>query len=258
MLNAFPKPMLFAHRGASAYAPENTLAAFELAVQLFKSQPPAIELDAKLSRDGKVFVFHDLTVDRTTNGKGKTADFALQELQELDAGSYFNQSFSGEKIPTLESVFETVGGKAFINVELTNYATPRDGLNEHIAELVTKHNLTKSVIFSSFLPGNLRKMARLLPDVPRALLTYHGIIGLIQRNVLVELMTSYQALNPDFRDTTLALVDSAHRKDRRVNVYTVNDPKEIRRLAEIGVDGIFTDDVLTSESVLIDYRKEHL
>ena len=116
MLTSFPKPMLFAHRGASAYAPENTIAAFELALQQFKNQPPAIELDAKLSRDGQVFVFHDLTVERTTNGKGKISDFTLQQLQELDAGPYFDQRFLGEKIPTLDSVFEVVGTKAFINV----------------------------------------------------------------------------------------------------------------------------------------------
>lgn len=255
MLTSFPKPMLFAHRGASAYAPENTIAAFELALLQFKNQPPAIELDAKLSRDGQVFVFHDLTVERTTNGKGKISDFTIRQLQELDAGFYFDQRFLGEKIPTLDSVFEVVGTKALINVELTNYATPRDGLNEHVAELVTRHNLMKNVIFSSFLPGNLRKMARLLPDVPRALLTVRGILGIIQRSFLVEWNTSYQAVNPDYRDTTPELVNAAHRKGRRVNVYTVNDPQEIRRLAEIGVDGIFTDDVLTSERVLIEYRK---
>lgn len=254
MLTSFPKPMLFAHRGASAYAPENTIAAFELALQQFKSQPPAIELDAKLSIDGQVFVFHDLTVERTTNGKGKISEFTLQQLQELDAGSYFDQRFLGEKIPTLDSVFEVIGTKAIINVELTNYSTPRDGLIEHVAELVTRHNLTNNVIFSSFLPGNLRKMARLLPDVPRALLTVRGILGVIQRSIWVELNTSYQAVNPDYRDTTLALVNAAHRKGRRVNVYTVNDPQEIQRLAEIGVDGIFTDDVLTSERVLEEYR----
>lgn len=254
MLDTFPKPMLFAHRGASAYAPENTLAAFELAVRQFKNQPPAIELDAKLSKDGQVFVFHDLTLERTTNGHGKVKDFTLAELQELDAGSYFDQCYASEKIPTLSDVFESVGKQAFINIELTNYASSGDALNEHVAELVVHHNLMNRVLFSSFFSGNLRKMARLLPEVPRALLIYRGIIGIWQRNWFVQFSTSFQALNPHFRDSTLRLVTAAHRKGQRVNVYTVNDEKEIRRLAHIGVDGIFTDDALTAEKALTEFR----
>ena len=117
MLEALPRPVIFAHRGASAHAPENTIAAFELALA---QQADAIELDVKLSSDGYVVVHHDDTVDRTTNGNGRIKDLSLAQLRSLDAGSFFAEKFRGEKIPTLEDVFEAVGKRTFINVELTN------------------------------------------------------------------------------------------------------------------------------------------
>ncbi|NMC78815.1 MAG: glycerophosphodiester phosphodiesterase, partial [Chloroflexi bacterium] len=91
-------PMLFAHRGASADAPENTLAAFRLAVD---ENADGIELDAKLSADGQVVVIHDQSVDRTTDGHGRVGQLTLAQLKELDAGSSFSPGFAGERIPTL-------------------------------------------------------------------------------------------------------------------------------------------------------------
>ena len=125
MLESLTKPTIFAHRGASAHAPENTLASFELAVT---QGAEAIELDAKLTADGQIVVFHDQTVNRTTNGSGKVLELPLAALKELDAGHWFDTSFQGITIPTLEEVFEAVGRKIFINVELTNYASPGDQL----------------------------------------------------------------------------------------------------------------------------------
>ena len=132
MLESFLKPMVSAHRGACKYAPENTIASFDLAVE---QGADAIELDAKLSADGKVMVIHDQTVDRTTNGKGKVNQLTHQELKQLDAGSFFDPRFSGERIPTLDEVFESVGRKIFINVELTNYASRHDELVPLVDEL---------------------------------------------------------------------------------------------------------------------------
>src|SRR6266545_4190320 len=154
MLASFPQPVIFAHRGASAHAPENTIASFELALA---QGADAIELDVKLSADGHVMVHHDPTVDRTTNGKGKVKDLSLAELKKLDAGSFFAENFHGEKIPTLEEVFEVVGKRTFINVELTNYNTPRDQLVETVCMLVKKCGLEEHVMFSSFFAYNLSK-----------------------------------------------------------------------------------------------------
>ncbi|HEY9089295.1 MAG TPA: glycerophosphodiester phosphodiesterase family protein, partial [Anaerolineaceae bacterium] len=154
------RPLVLAHRGASAFAPENTLAAFRRAVELGAH---GVELDAKLSADGHIVVIHDQTVDRTTNGSGKVRQKTLAELRELDAGSKFRPAFAGETIPTLEEVLESVGRQCLVDVELTNYASPFDPLPERAAALVRRMGLQAQVIFTSFFPGNLARARRVLP-----------------------------------------------------------------------------------------------
>src|SRR5512143_222647 len=112
LLYELPRPVIFGHRGACAHAPENTLASFQMA---FEQGADAIELDAKLSADGKVVVMHDATVDRTTGGHGRVSSLTLAELRELDAGASFSENYRGQKIPTLEEVFESEGQKGIIN-----------------------------------------------------------------------------------------------------------------------------------------------
>lgn len=238
MLESLPRPVIFAHRGASAHAPENTLAAFELALE---QQADAIELDVKLSSDGYVVVHHDATVDRTTNGKGRVKDLSLAELKGLDAGSSFSEKFHGENIPTLEEVFETVGQRTFINVELTNYKTPRDHLVETVCMLVKKHKMQKRVIFSSFFASNLSKARSYLPDVPRGLLALNGLLGAWARSFGFA-FGKYDALHPFLKDVSQQQASRVHRLNRRVHVWTVNDERDMRRLFSWGVDGIFTDD----------------
>jgi glycerophosphoryl diester phosphodiesterase len=239
MITHFPTPIIFAHRGASAYAPENTLAAFELAV---KQGAPAIEFDVKLTSDRQVIIIHDQTLNRTTNGSGPVKTQSLAALRELDAGSWKSTEYCGEKIPTLDEVFEAVGKKLLINVELTNYATPFDGLVHEVAALVKKHGLQERVIFSSFLPTNLVIARRLLPSVPRGQLIDEGNAGWWQR--FAANFMSLDAEHPYTKDVTAELVKRAHSKGRRVHVWTVNDPADMRRLRALGVDGIFTDDPL--------------
>jgi glycerophosphoryl diester phosphodiesterase len=241
MITHFPTPIIFAHRGASAHAPENTLAAFELAV---KQCAPAIEFDVKLSSDRQVIIIHDPTLDRTTNGSGAVTNKPLAALRELDAGSWFSTDFRGEKIPTLDEVFQAVGKKLFINVELTNYATPFDGLVYEVAKLVKKHSLQEHVIFSSFFPTNLVIARRLLPTVPRAQLILDGRAGWWQR--IAAGWMSLEAEHPYTSDVTAEMVKSLHARGRRVHVWTVNDPQDMHRLRSLGVDGIFTDDPLVA------------
>ncbi len=238
MLTNLPCPIIFAHRGDSAHAPENTLASFQLAL---KQGADAIELDAKLTADSKVVVIHDPTVDRTTNGKGHVSQMTLTDLRSLDAGSFFSEKFCGEKIPLLEEVFETLGNKLFINVELTNYATPRDGLTEKVCELVKKHALEKSVMFSSFFASNLKQAARFLPDVPRGLLALGGWMGAWARSFGFA-FGDYAALHPYLNDVNAQQVQRVHRLKRRIHVWTVNKVEDILQLKDFGVDGIMTDD----------------
>jgi glycerophosphoryl diester phosphodiesterase len=238
MLTSLPQPLIFAHRGASAHAPENTLAAFELALT---QNADAIELDVKLSADGKAVVIHDATVDRTTGSRGRVHDLSFQELRSLDAGGFFAERFRGEKIPSLEEVFEVLEKRTFINVELTNYTTPRDALVETVCMLVKKFGLQKRVLFSSFFASNLSKAHAYLPDVPRGLLAFNGLLGAWARSFGFN-FGKYQALHPYLKDVSSQQVQRVHRLNRRIHVWTVNAAEDMRRLFHWGVDGIFTDD----------------
>jgi len=238
MLTSLPQPIIFAHRGASAHAPENTLAAFKLALA---QNADAIELDVKLSADGYAIVIHDPLVNRTTGSPGRVKDLPLRELRALDAGSFFSDKYQGEKIPTLEEVFEAVGKHTFINVELTNYNSPYDQLVETVCRLVRKHALQEHVMFSSFFASNLSRARALLPDVPRGLLAFDGWPGAWARSFGFA-FGKYQALHPYLRDVTPQQVQRVHRLNRRIHVWTVNAAEDVRRLIHWGVDGIFTDD----------------
>ena len=238
MLTSLPQPVIFAHRGASAHAPENTLAAFELALQ---QGADAIELDVKLTVDGHVVVIHDATVDRTTGAHGRVKDLSLAELRALSAGSFFSSHFSTEKIPMLEEVFEVLGKRLFINVELTNYNTPRDHLVESVCMLVKKFNLQKHVLFSSFYGANLSRARSYLPEVPCGLLALPGLPGAWARSFGFA-FGKYGALHPNLADVTREQIQRVHRLKGRVHVWTVNPEVDIHRLCTWGVDGIFTDD----------------
>lgn len=241
-----PKPAIIAHRGASAYAPENTLAAFKLALE---QGADAIELDAKLSADGQVVVIHDQTLDRTTPVTGRVQDFIMADLHRMDAGSHFDIAFQGEPIPTLDEVFKAVGQLTYINVELTNYATLHDKLPEKVAELVKHHKLQQRVFFSSFYVFNLIRIRRLLPEVPVGLLLPSGWKGKLSHFISTGLLR-YQSLHPGLRDVSLRLVKQTHKKGRLLFVYTVNQEEDMRRLFEMGVDGIFTADPIQAQKVL--------
>jgi len=239
MYNDLPRPIIFAHRGACTQAPENTLAAFELAL---RQETDAVELDAKLTADGQIVVIHDQTVDRTTQGTGIVRQMTLAELRKLDAGSHFDIAFQGEPIPTLEEVLKAIGQLTFINIELTNYASLTDELPQKAAALVKRLKLSRRVMFSSFNPIALRRVQRLLPETPIGLLAFPGGKGWLARSWLGRLLVRYQTLNPEQRDVTESLINKMHRMSRGVLTYTVNDPEEMQRLFQLGVDGIFTDD----------------
>lgn len=238
--------LVIAHRGASAYAPENTLAAFRLAVE---QGADAIELDAKLSSDGRVMVIHDATTDRTARQPGEVRKLTSGQMKSLDAGSFFASRFTGEPIPTLDEVFEEVGQKILINVELTNYASPGDRLVEKVVELVRRYSLEERVLLSSFHPLNLIRAGRLLPEVPVAILALPGRGGWWARSLLMRQL-SPSFVNPYYTDATESYIVRQHAEKRRVNVWTVNDPVDLARLAQHGVDGLITDDPTAARSVI--------
>ena len=239
-------PLIFAHRGASAYAPENTLAAFRLA---FEQGADGIELDAKLSADGIVVVMHDQTVDRTTNGSGSVSKLTMSEIKLLDAGGHFSPSFIGEPVPTLEEVFEAVGKRLLINIELTNYDSAIDALPIRVAQLIKKHHLSDQVMMSSFHPLNLIRFHWQLPTVTTGLLTQPAGAGAWARSWIGTLLP-YDALHPYFADVNAEMVDRIHQRGKKINVWTVNSGEEICRLKNLMVDGIITDDPILARKAL--------
>jgi len=240
------RPVLFAHRGSSAYAPENTMSAFHRAVEQGCS---AFELDTMLSMDGRMVVIHDRKVDRTTDGVGNVDNLPLAELLKLDAGKWFDKKYSGEKIPILEQVLETFGRKILINIELKNYHSPLDPLSQMVGELVKKMNLEDYVLISSFLPGNLGKIRKVIPRIPVALLTPRGFAGTVFRSFLYRGLSRH-FIHPDYHDVNQHSIANEHQRKRRVNVYTVNDKRILTQLIRWDIDGYFCDDPIMAQTVL--------
>jgi glycerophosphoryl diester phosphodiesterase len=230
------RPLIVAHRGASASAPENTLAAFTLAID---QGADGIELDVTRCATGEVVVMHDATVDRTTDGIGAVTALPLEALRTLDAGAWFGPSWAGERVPLLDEVLELVGDRLRINIEIKREGSG-DGLEEQVAAQVRRHGLQGHVLISSFSPRALRRIRRIAPELPRALLTALPAppdLILAWAGPLLE----PRALHPPHRLVGADTVQRAHSRGLRVNVWTVNDRADMARMIGLEVDGIITD-----------------
>ncbi|MDX2075130.1 MAG: glycerophosphodiester phosphodiesterase family protein [bacterium] len=226
------RTLVFGHRGASAYAPMNTIPAFELAHQ---QGADGIELDVHRTKDGEVVVLHDFSVDGTTNGTGEISDMTLAQLKKLDAGSWFSPSFVNTHIPTLEEVFLAVGRFLFINIEIKSRAIESDGLEGLVATLIHKYGMTERVIVSSFNPYVLLRFRGIFADVPLGYLTAPNEIIPAPEGLAFEAHHPYQAI---LDETTIA-----HYKSQAnfINTWTVNDPVRAIELAKMGINGLITD-----------------
>ena len=152
--NNFKVPWIIGHRGYPAKYPENTLAAFQGAIAAGATM---LELDVMLSRDRKLVVIHDATLERTTNGRGKVADFAMTELKRLDAGSWYDEEFADQKLPQLSEVLDLVNDRAYVNIEIKSNAYeshhPPDAVEKQVVELLRQKKLLDSGMISSFDVG---------------------------------------------------------------------------------------------------------
>jgi glycerophosphoryl diester phosphodiesterase len=245
MWSDLPCPIIIAHRGDKTHAPENTLSAFKLAAE---NGADAIEFDVKLTADGRVIVLHDPTVNRTTNGMGKISQLPFAAVRDLDAGAWFSEKFQGERIPTLDEVLETVGRRLYINIELTNYVTPGDGLVPKVVDVVKKHGLLDQMLFSSFFARNLNITRSLLPEVPCGLLCMRGILGSWGRAFTWR--GDYYGLHPFFTDVDPGLVYRVQAAGKRVYVWTVNPEEDLKRMIGLGVDAIITDNPVLALQLL--------
>ncbi len=227
----------FAHRGASHDAPQNTLAAFRLAREMGAD---GVELDVQASKDGEAVVIHNFTVDATTDGQGRVADKTLAELKELDAGSWFDARFTSQRIPTLQEVIIVLGHQLLLNIELKTRVFGSTGLIAEVVRLIEDHNLVHRVVVSSFNPFSLRQVKKLNPRIHTGLLYYFDLPAHLARSVLLSLAGS-DALHPEKRLVNQKYMSWARERGYRVNVWTVDDPAEMKRLIALGVDGIITN-----------------
>lgn len=219
-------PLIIGHRGASAAAPENTLAAFALAIE---QGADGIELDVQLCADGWPVVMHDDTVDRTCDGRGRVADLTLADLQMLTIADE-------HPIPTLDDVFESFGRGTLYNVELKAAGWFSKGLAAAVADRIEAHNLGRCVLVSSFSPALVREARRHLPrSVPVGLLRERNAMRMAHMFVRAE------ADHPEHSLIDEAAMAWARGRGLRVNAWTVDDPAEAQRLVRLGVHGIITN-----------------
>ncbi len=244
-----PKPRLFAHRGASGEAPENTMAAFQRAVDLGIEY---IELDVHASEDGQIMVIHDATIERTTNGLGTVNNYSLTALRQLDAGYRFSPDggktlpfrASGVVIPSLEEVLSNLSNVKF-TVEIKQSDPP---IEEQVITLVTDCGKADDVIIASEHDAVLARARTLAPDIPTNF-GYNEVADFIQRvatNQLEGYQPPGQALQipPTYQGISLVTahtVAAAHQLGLEIHVWTITDPHEMNSLLDLGVDGVMSD-----------------
>ena len=230
-------PQIFAHRGARRVAPENTLPAFERALEMGVD---GIELDVHLSRDGRLVVIHDYSLETTTNGLGLVTDLSSSELALLDAGSHFDPAFASVGVPTLDQVLDLVGNRCRVNVEVKSLSPTGDNAVEPLAEMIRDRGLHDQVIVSSFNPITLVKMRWTDPKVALGLLIEEDLPPHLRFAWFTPILQP-QAVHPWFEMVDDAFMEWARKQNCAVNVWTVNDGEEAHRLRDLGVDGIITD-----------------
>ncbi len=232
--------VVIAHRGASAYYPENTMAAFTGAVDMGAEM---IELDLMLSNDGVPVVFHDTQLDEHTNGNGSINEYTLRELKQLDAGSWFSDEYAGQEIPTLEEVLKFAEGEIALNIEIKTEAVTdqaKGGIEQKALELVKKYGMEQHVLFSSFDYRTITHLKKLDPTIPAALL-YESRQS--NRQLPSQLLSSYHAdaFNCHYSELNRKRLRDIRLHDIPVFIYTVNQKRRMEKLIKLGVKGIFSD-----------------
>ncbi len=231
---------VIAHRGASAYFPENTLVAFQGALDFGADM---IELDVQCTSDGSVVVFHDEKISRCTNGRGRIADFTLAGLQKLDAGSWFDRKFRGEKIPTLADVLDLCRNKIAVNIEIKTEAVTDaagGGIEEKCLQLVQSAGMDGHVVYSSFDPRALRHLRQIDSAAPIAVLYERRHFGSKRPSRILEELGA-DAFNCSIRELNKTRLADLSSHAVPFNIYTVNDEDNMKKMLEQKARGIFTN-----------------
>ena len=234
--------IVIAHRGASRAAPENTLSSMKKAIEFGAD---FAECDVFQTKDGEIVLFHDEEMERTTGKGGMIWDYTLAELKELDAGSWFSEEFKGEPIPTLRQVIQLCKGKIKLNIEVKISGNDPD-IAQKVVDIIRSENIGKECMVTSFEKPVIKKIKELAPDL---------ITGFIFDEEhppdIFEGNWEYVCSKRNIVDE--AFVKEAKQKEKKIFVWTVNYPAEMKKFIDLGVDGIITDvpdvlmDVLNSK-----------
>ena len=243
------KTLVWAHRGASAYAPENTLEAFAKAVE---QQADGIELDVQRTRDGRLVVIHDETVDRVSRATGWVKDFTYEKLKKINVNLRFPQQ-GAQYVPTLEEVYELIRPTGLtVNVELKTGVVFYPEIEEQVLEVTKQMGMQERVIYSSFNHYSVRKIRRLTPQAVTGMLYQDGMIGaaryaseVVQADALHPAI--YHVQYPDF-------FEECRKNGLKVHVWTVNEEPYMRLLCENHVDAMITNDPKLARKVADEYE----
>lgn len=226
---------IIAHRGASKYAPENTMPAFQLAYEM---KADGIETDVQLTRDGIPILIHDETLQRTTGVKGFVKNYTLEEIQKLDAGSYFSPKFTGSKIITLEAFLEWASSKAlYLNLELKNNKIDYKDLEHKVLQLLERFQLKEQTTISSFNPASVKRMRELDCSLDIALLRSRKHENLTEYAVSL----GATSLHINYRLFNHSLIEESKNQNLPIRVYTVNRRSSIIKCLRRQCDAIITD-----------------
>lgn len=239
-LALFQNPTVMAHRGLSADAPENTLYAFFDAISVGAD---FIELDVQQTRDGVLVVMHDSNLKRTTGVNKDIWDVDYADIQNLDAGSWFDPAYANARIPTLEETLQFVDKRARLNIEIKPTKHGSDTLEQDVAELITQYQYTDACYVTSFSYGSLKKVKEVNPEIRTGYLmsvAYGQFYSLKYADAF--------SLNKVF--VTSQVVNAAHQQGKQIFAWTVNSMSEVRSLCNLHVDSIITDDPVMVQNVI--------
>lgn len=239
-LALFQNPTVMAHRGLSADAPENTLYAFSDAILVGAD---FIELDVQQTRDGVLVVMHDSNLKRTTGVNKDIWDVDYADIQNLDAGSWFDPAYANARIPTLEETLQFVDKRAKLNIEIKPTKHGSDTLEQDVAELITRYQYTDACYVTSFSYGSLKKVKEANPEIRTGYLmsvAYGQFYSLKYADAF--------SLNKVF--VTSQVVNAAHQQGKQIFAWTVNGISEVRSLCNLHVDSIITDDPVMVQNVI--------
>lgn len=223
------RPIIVGHRGSPDICPENTVPSFLKAIEIGVD---AIEFDVRKTKDHKLIVMHDETVDRTTNGKGLVRELTLEQIERLDAGSWFNSSFKGTKVPTLQEVLEKVNSKVVMRIELKD-----DGIEKDVVEAIKSFGLEDNVAVASFNLSSLKKVKELLPSLSTVAITANFSKSFIF-NSLAHLSNTIAAR---FRTFTQEDVRNTHLHGLTFDVWTIDSCEALNEVLSYGVDSVTTN-----------------